>query len=65
MCIRDRGLAGAFFGAPFGLGPWLVVTLIVETIAYIAIAPVVTVQALIFRSLTGWAPGGPLRQPPP
>ena len=60
-----QGLAQAFFGAPFTLGPWLVVTLIVETIAYVAIAPVVTVQALIFRSLTGWGPGGPLRQPPP
>ena len=60
-----QGLAEAFFGAPVTVGPWLVATLIVETIAYIAIAPVVTVQAVIFRTLTGWAPGGPLRQPPP
>jgi hypothetical protein len=29
------------------------------------IAPLVTVQALIFRSLTGWTPAGPTRQPPP
>jgi hypothetical protein len=58
-------MAVAMFGAPLSLGPWLVVTLIAETVAYVSIAPMVTVQALIFRALTGWAPGGPLRQPPP
>jgi hypothetical protein len=60
-----QALAQAFFGVPLSIGPWLIVALLTETIAYVAIAPVVTVQALIFRSLTGWSPGGPLRQPPP
>jgi hypothetical protein len=58
-------LALGIFGAPLTLGPWLVVTVLSETIAYISIAPLVTVQALIFRSVTGWVPGRPLRQPPP
>ncbi|HJQ59991.1 MAG TPA: hypothetical protein VJ890_24005 [Vineibacter sp.] len=50
---------------PLSIGPWLLVTLAVETVAYVAIAPLITVQALIFRAVTGFAPGGPLRQPPP
>lgn len=58
-------LLGSLFGVPLSVGPWLLLTLLTETVAYISIAPLVTVQALIFRALTGWAPGGPLRQPPP
>jgi hypothetical protein len=58
-------LALGMFGGPLSLGPWLVVSLLAETIAYVMIAPLVTVQALIFRSLTGWTPAGPTRQPPP
>jgi hypothetical protein len=58
-------LSLGIFGGPLTAGPWLVVTLLSESIAYVCIAPLVTVQALIFRALTGWAPGGPLRQPPP
>jgi len=58
-------LALGVFGPPLTLGPWLLVTVVAETIAYLSIAPLVTVQALIFRALTGWSPGGPLREPPP
>ncbi|TWT15863.1 hypothetical protein [Reyranella sp. CPCC 100927] len=58
-------IALGLFGAPLSIGPWLLITLVAETVAYMSIAPLVTVQALIFRALTGWAPGGPLRQPPP
>jgi hypothetical protein len=58
-------LAVGLFGGPLTVGPWLVLTLLAETVAYVSIAPMVTVQALIFRTLTGWAPGGPLRAPPP
>jgi hypothetical protein len=57
-------IALGLFGGPLSLGPWLLVTVVAETIAYVAIAPLVTVQALIFRALTGWSPGSPLRQPP-
>jgi hypothetical protein len=58
-------VALSIFGGPLSVGPWLLVSVVAETIAYVSIAPLVTVQALIFRALTGWAPGGPLRQPPP
>ncbi|HEX2886754.1 hypothetical protein [Vineibacter terrae] len=57
-------IALGLFGGPLSLGPWLLVQVIAETIAYVSIAPLVTVQALIFRALTGWSPGTPLRQPP-
>lgn len=68
------GVAESLFGTidtgtgkrqPLSLGPWLAVSMLAETVAYVTIAPLVTVQALIFRVLTGFAPGGPLRQPPP
>lgn len=67
-------VVGSLFGAvdaasgkrqPLSVGPWLAVSVVAETVAYVTIAPLVTVQALIFRALTGFAPGGPLRQPPP
>ena len=57
-------VALGIFGGPLSLGPWLIVSFLAETIAYITVAPLVTVQALIFRSVTGWAPGGPTRPPP-
>jgi hypothetical protein len=60
-----RAIVVAMFGAPLTPGPWLLLSLVIETIAYVAIAPMVALQALMFRDLTGWAPGTPLRQPPP
>jgi hypothetical protein len=68
------GIIGSLFGAvdtasgqrlPLSIGPWLLLAVAVETVAYVTIAPLITVQALIFRAVTGFAPGGPLRQPPP
>jgi hypothetical protein len=58
-------LAVSLFDRPLTVGPWLIVTVVSETVAYVSIAPLVTVQALIFRAVTGWMPGQPLRQPPP
>lgn len=57
-------LATAVFDAPLSLGPLLVVELVQETVAYLTWAPALALQAFIFRDLTGFKPGHPLRQPP-
>lgn len=57
-------LATGLFDAPLSLGPLLVVELVQETVAYLTWAPVLALQAFMFRDLTGYKPGHPLRQPP-
>jgi len=54
----------AVLGPGAGLGGLLVRDLLLATVEYFKLALLAATQAVIFRQLTGWRPGEPLRPPP-